>query len=643
MNIIQRKSRFPQANGAQRAEKKIFLLNWSRLVNFLSLFLLYSIILAYFGFFRLSFLFGGALILFFLFKGPVVLLSVFQFFGERNLLGVILSVFFLIWLGSIVYFFPFPCLSGRDEGSYANAAILLAKEGKMYFHPEIFDILKNEGPAHQSLNFPGFVVQDGSLFSQFSPAYFVYLAIFYLIWRNVYLWGLANGLLIIFGWVAFFQVLKKVFPAWVAAAGVLVLLTHFVFLWFPRFTFSENLAFFLLWNLVLFLFLFRLEPARKNYLVSAILLAVLFPLTRPEGWWVLLATTILLIFWRREIFQGRGEIKRKIFLSFFLLLLLGLGTLLKLVFLEAPVYKRLLKDWIKWKETGQYFNSLRSGGSQLENVKEIVFSLFPPLEKLVYFWKVEWNYGVLFFGLAAVLFFFVFLWAKKIFSEREKILGKILFFVHFPFFVAFVSPQISADHPFLLRRFLFGVLPCGVAAALFLVCKMTTKKNNFFAFLRPVMLALLILPSLFASTYYLPVKTSVARAEMLAQLGTIFQKDDFVFLHRESSGNGWQMWSEPLWSIYGVNSAYVYDPNNIVANKQFIVEKWQKGRKFFVILPNEAYDFEHQLQKEFNLFLEKEIKFSDDELDLAKGWQKTSFPLLRRKEIVAKIYMLVPK
>jgi len=622
---------------------KVFI-TWSKLVGSACVFLLYGIILAQTGFFNLPLLALGFLAIVFIGKVPNSLVFLFRefFFSNFNFLRFAILISWVLWLIFLMAFSSFPAFSGRDEGSYANAAIYLTRFSSLSFHLPLLDHLKAEGPAHQSLNFPGFIIKGDNLSSQFNPAYIVWLGIFFSVTRMAASLILANGILILGGVTAFYLLLRLFAPRWISAAALLVILFNFLFIWFPRFTLSENLAFFAFFNLLLFLVLLR-KSSDEKFLFPIAALAILFPLIRPEGWWLLVVTIILFCFW---YLKRLVVIPKKYLTKLPIVLLGGVLFILYIIYNQLPVYRRLIRDWLKWPSTSTYYASMAEGHFSLTNLKETLLAVFPSWQRFTYFLRIEWNYGVLIFGIIALLVLMVFLLdrKKRFFSERKRILIGITALLSFPFFTAFFSPQISPDHPWMLRRFFWVVLPCGILASFLLLLELANKVSRSAVIsLISLSLALLLVPSLSAGAYFLTLKSDSGREAVLKELKNDFQKEDFVFLSRESSGDGWRMWSEPLSSLYGVNAAYVYSPSNIVDFRQVLYDRFSEGKKSYVILPANAFDFEHELKKYFSLILDKELSFTNLEMNVQSNSGNTSFPILENREHLVKIYLLSPK
>jgi len=616
---------------------------WSKLISGFCFLLLYAVVLAYLGVFNLLFVSIGFLLILFFGGTAYSFVSIVKnfFFRDFDFLRFLIFAGGISWLLLLIVFSPFPAFSGRDEGSYSNAAVYLANFHYINFHLPLIDYLKTEGLAHQSLNFPGFVITNGGdLTSQFSPAYFVWLGIFFLMTQTVSSFFIANGILILGGAAAFYLLLRIHIPRWMSASGFLLILFNFLFLWFPRFTLSENLAFFLFINLLLFLILLR-KTSHHFYLYPVLALVILFPLTRPEGWWILLVTSAILVSW---YFKGIIGFSRKYIVRMLVFFSAGLIFTGYLVSRQLPVYRRLLRDWVEWPSTSSHYTNLLKKGFDLGDAKEIIFSFSPSWQRFSYFIEIEWVYGVLIFGIIFILTLAIFLFdrRKKIFSEQAGVLIKITAILSLPFFSAFISPQISADHPWLLRRFFFVVLPCSLLVSLVLLFTIA-KKFSRQLFLTSIFLGILFLPSLPTGAYFLTVKTDVGREKALTKLGNRFQENDFVFLNRESSGDGWRMWSAPLSSLYAVNAAYVYSPENIIDMRGVISDRFFSGKRSYVILSGSAFDYEHELKKYFNLILDEQFSFFNKELAVQAGTEKTELPVLKNHEYSVKIYLLSPK
>lgn len=627
------------------AEKFSFIDFWSRLVTFLTSGILLSILIGYGGIF-----YWPVELVLFIFLGWAtgLHLYLFQFFQnfsffQPTFFRVLIAAIFCFWFTLLAIHAPFPAFSGRDEGSYANAAVYLAKQGSFFTQPELLRYFQDEGSAHKALNYPGFVVKGGQLFTQFSPAYSTSLAIFFVFCGTVFSFIWANGLLILGGTVAFYITLKFFLPKWSAVLAVILLLFNFTAIWFPRFTLSENLAFFINLNVLLFAFL-ALSTGRKKYIIALILLAILAPLVRPEGFWILLCGLLFAFFaFRSKLFEGSKAFFVKIGLS----LAVGIGAISYSVFLQWPVYLQLIKDFIKWPINKSNILRMGEAGGDFgwEDLISILTNILPDFEKISYFFLMEIKYGILVFALILVfaIVHFVFKKRSDFYDDQMRTIFWPILIMALPYLAVLFSPQISQDHPWFLRRFFSLILPFGILMAAIFIYKAVNeefKKRNYSAYL--LVSTLLILYSLPASAYFLTVKIDEGREEALYRTAEFFekQKNPIVFLQRESSGDGWKMFSLPLNSLYGLEAVYVYKPEQISPLKKIIAERFAKGEKSFVVLPNGAYSFEHSLKKNFDLILEKQIDYENLALKIGQKKRETEFPLLEKTKNSVKIYSL---
>ena len=181
------------------------LIGWSKLVTGFCLGLLFAIILACAGVFNSVFLLGGLAIIAYFSGAFSAIARLFNnfFLEDFDFLRFLMVIAWIVWFILLLIYSPFPAFSGRDEGSYANAAIYLARFHSLGFQLPLENIFKEEGLSHQLLNFPGFVATKSGISSQFSPAYFVLLGIAYSLTNSAVIFTLVNGLLILGGAIAF--------------------------------------------------------------------------------------------------------------------------------------------------------------------------------------------------------------------------------------------------------------------------------------------------------------------------------------------------------------------------------------------------------------------------------------------------------
>ncbi len=567
-----------------------------------------------------------------------------QDFLRPTFFNISIAALLLVWFVALIFFAPFPAFSGRDEGSYSNAAVYLAKNAGFFVQPTLLQYFNEEGSAHKALSYPGFVIKDSKLLTQFSPGYSTFLAVFFVFFGVVgsFIW--ANGLLIIGGSVAFYILIRNFIPKWAAFLALLMLLFNFTVIWFSRFTLSENLAFFINLNILLFSFLV-FNGGKKRDFIALILLALLAPLVRPEGFWVFICAVSIgfLALRKSPIKSEKGFFLKTVFL------VLGGATILAYsLFFQWPVYLQLFKDFIKWPiNKGSLLTLSEDGkaGFGWSKIISILDNILPDFDKLYYFMLMEAKYGVLIFALILIFVLTHFLLKKSgnFYDIKDKIFfGQVAIFSA-PYLMVLLAPQISQDHPWFLRRFLPLILPFGVLAGSVFIYKIANqyfRKKKYLIYLGSVLL--LFFFSFPASAYFFALKTDEGRAEALEQSAGFIarQENPIVFLQRESSGDGWKMFSLPLNSVYNIEAVYVYNPKQILEMKKLIAERFSKGEKSFIILPSNAYSFEHDLKKGFNLILEKQIDYNNLSLEIDPKKRETDWPTLEKTKNSVKIYSL---
>ncbi len=619
---------------------------WSRFVFFLSALIIGSIILGYLDIF---YWFSELTLIFVLVFWTKIYRYLIDFIENLGLLRPtflqsVIFLFFLIWFVLLVTHSPFPAFSGRDEGSYANGAIYLAKNASFFFEPQLLQYFDNEGPAQKSLNYPGFVIKDQRLMTQFSPAYSTLLAVFLLFFDTVKIFIWINGILILGGLIAFYILLKFFIPKWSVVLALLLLLFNFVLIWFPRFTLSENLAFFVNLNVLLFAFLSFFNP-QKNNLTTLLAISLVAPLTRPEGFWFLIVGLgmICLVLIKNRT-KAVDLISGKIMIS----AIVGIGTVGYAFFLQWPVYLQLVKDFLKWSSNRDSFSRLgnfENGGFDWMNIASALGKIIPDPAKLFYFYTVEARYGVLVFAIAlfVLAIHFLFKQNSNFYDVSIKLLFRLSLLLALPYLMILISPQISQDHPWFLRRFFPLIVPFGLLMTFIFVGRwidLNLFKKRYAIFFGTFFLLFIV--TFPASAYFMGFRIDSGREGALKETADFLnrQLNPFIFVQRESSGDGWRMFSLPLNSIFELEAVYVYDPAHIVNLKKLVMEKSDRGEKTFVLLPANAYNFEHKLKKNYSLILEKQIDYENDELAVEEKSRETDFPLLQKKKNSVKIYSL---
>jgi hypothetical protein len=477
----------------------------------------------YVAFLEVYFLFGLAALLFLFFFNWEEVKKINKNFLYVPASLILIIIIFLIFSTPTIF-------SGRDEGSLSSAAIALAQNHHLKFSfPASQDFFRIYGEG-KALNFPGFnYAADGQLITQFPLAYISWLAIFYAVFGLTGL-TLANGVLLFLFALAFHFLMRIYIRQSSSFFGLLLILTAFPVFWFSKFTLSENMALALGWLGILF-FVEYFREEKKSYLTASLLALGLLSFARIEALFFLLMAVIILIFKARWIgLSLRMLVGRKI-----LWLIAGIAGLYAVfIAVDSQFFITLVKA------VSKPFNS-SSGTSIFSGA--LVSGIF-------YTGKVLFAYYVLnflLFGLIGLVYVLE--------KNRQAV---IPFLIILPSFIYLIFPNISADHPWMLRRFVFSIIPAGVFYTILLLDGFFKKRWLFYAF-SGIMLAL----NLFLVARFLPIVPHQKIISGIEQVLPNFSNNDLILVDREATGDGWSMITGPLNLIYGKQAVYFMNPADL--------------------------------------------------------------------------------
>lgn len=492
---------------------------------------------------------------------------------EKIALGV------LIFIGLILFNFTTPTIfGGRDQGSLSNAAILLTKNHNLVHTDNLvqeFGEIYGEGRA---LNFPGFNYEKSGenyfLRSQFLPGYISWLAICYSLFGLV---GLAFANFIPFIVFLFsFYLVSKFFTKEnsFSLSGLALILYSFPVFIFFKFTLSEIYFASFLWLTLHFLFRFIEDKSYQNYSLIFIPLLIT-PFVRVEAIAMIFTLTIILIF-----IESKKLIQPK-----YQLWPILIGILFSVsIFINTDFFV----------DTGKSFTQFiveNSNSSQITNPSALKTKSFLPDDwKNFYLFKVLFNYNILSFlilGGAVIIALF-----KKRFYQKL-----IPFFFLGPSLIYLFDANISLDHPWMLRRFVFAVLPLGVLYSIILFESISFR---FFRFSWSLVIILFLYSYLLSSPF-----SNFGQNQLLFEKTTTlnqeFKQNDLILISRLSTGNGWNLISEPLRNIYQKQAVYFFNPNDLhkINYQQFkniylVTSDEQEELELFSQLPKEQVS-KHEL------------------------------------------------
>lgn len=572
-----------------------------------------GLILAMAGFFHVSIL--AAYVIF----GLVI----FSFLLARNRTKISIDknilILTLLSLLAILIFsaYSVPTIfSGRDQGSLSEAAIQLSKNRDLTFsfpaEKEFFKIY-GQGPA---LNFPGFnYTATGELTTQFPLGYIAWLAIFYSFF-GLSGFAIANGISFMLFIVSFYLIARTFLRPSRAALAWILIMTSFVFSWFFKFTLSENLALMLLWFGIFSFLQFR-KNQERFYLLSSLFAFIILTFTRIEAF-AFLFVILIILFWKNKNWKQLllSTIGKKFLLVPIALSLLYLANQL----MHTQSLYVLLKN---------IFHPLIALGTSLNDHAAPGATSF--WETPAYVIKILFSYSILsliLFGLVGCIR----LWKEK---KYELLL---LFLIVLPSFIYLIYPSISADHPWMLRRFVFSVIPVSIIYGVWFLDRFFNKKIYFYA-----LSALMILSNLSISLPYLTVSPNKNLLPQIKELSQDFKDSDLILIDRNATGDNWSMMTGPLVSQFGLQAVYFFNPEDLAKIDR------EKFSAIYLIIPDTEIEYYQKNRLLEKMQIVKDYKIENEALKVAIGKKRdlysAPFELPQNTKTVTygKIYLLTGK
>lgn len=442
--------------------------------------------------------------------------------------------------------------TGRDQGSIAAAAIMLADTHSLTVHTAASDAFFSFYGEGKALNFPGFFYTlDGALTTQFPLPYITWLAAFYSIFGMLG-FTIGNTVLFVLFAVTFTllaqHMLRLVAPKKKNLAqniaprfALLFLLTSFPFMWFFGHTLSENLAqfliVFLVWSALQFIAAAK-SSSDKNahytrlYFWAALVTGALLTFTRIEGI-ALLVTTLFVFLAMRET---NDHLRTRV-VSHLLAPVVAIFILLAFVFDATTNFYKMLAKAILPIGTGATAGS--SGDTSF------VIEFFTRMTDYL-------SYGILPY-IAVGLFGAYLLWKKKSYRALVPLI------ITAPVFIYLLSPHISSDAPWALRRMAFAILPITMLYSLVYALALTHSKRA-----RMIVAGALVAFALPATLTFFTFSENDHLLHQTRALGEQFSDNDLVLLDAGTSGSGFAMLAGPMLILQDKNAAYIFNPEDIM-------------------------------------------------------------------------------
>ncbi len=558
-----------------------------------------SYFLAISGFFSVR-----LLMLFAVIMGTGAALSARKWLAKENLSARIILVLAVLYSISLMYFAEPTVFSGRDQGSISEAAFELSRTGSLSFSSPAsgtFFGIYGEGKA---LHFPGFFYkEDGSLLTQFPLGYTSWLAAF-IGFFGMDGFRVGNGILLLFSALSVFVLVRTLTDERYAVGATAIFAASFLPSWFAKFTLTENAALFLFLFLSLNLILF-LRENRASFFLGAYFSALMLAVTRIEGIWAL-GVALAILFLSR---QGRAFVApRKTFFRT-APLLFALAVLLINLSANLPFYTVMAKALLK------NLSSLSvADPAALADSAGISLAL----------WKLFAVYGLLPTFLIG-LFGIAFLLRKK----RYPLLVPAL--LAFPTFLYFFDPNITHDHPWMLRRFLPFVFPALLLSGTFALSVLAEKRvriGNVTAAGVCLFVLLLAIPS---SIRVFPFADNRGFLGTTAEIAPLIGERDLLLIDRDATGDHFSIPAGPLRFIHGKNAVYFFNPGDY--------ERMAKDgyEHIYLLTPLDSFEGWEKMPASFEFV--SAFTFSTERLETVP-LRKTVFPAVKHVEQDAVLFEL---
>lgn len=515
-------------------------------------------------------------------------------------------LFSLLAIGIFSYYSTPSIFSGRDQGSLSEAAIRLTQNHQLKFSSlasqEFFQIY---GPG-KALNFPGFnYTTDGQLITQFPLGYIAWLASFY---AFLGLGGLvaANGVTLLLFILSFYLIARQYLRTSSALLAWGALLSTFVFSWFFKFTLSENLAWMLIW-FGLYEFILFSRSASRFHLSAFLLSFSLLIFARVEALSFLLMAALIIFRQQRQ----QKNILATVFDKKIIGLLGGIVALYVInLIVNLQFFITLAKGALKpFLSLGR--DLAATGGLSMFLYVLRIFSTYALLSFLV-------------FGLIGVFFFL----------KNKKYTWLVPFALVLPAFFYLLQPSISTDHPWMLRRFVFAVIPVTILYAFWFLDHFLKKRASFY-----IIAAFLILTNLLIAFPFLTFAPAQKLLPQVREISQNFTASDLVLVDRDATGDGWTMLTGPLSFLMDKQAVYFFNPKDLAKINR------EKFSNIYFIIPDNSLAFYEEAGLLTRLTPVKDYTLETNALELIMADENgtlpgTQLPIQKDILVTGKIYLL---
>lgn len=433
----------------------------------------------------------------------------------------------------LIALFTVPTIfAGRDQGSLATAAIQLTQDHMLISQsPEstaFFDIY-GRGKA---LNFPGFhYLPDGSLLTQFPLPYITFISGFF---GSFGILGLiiANSVLLFLFILSTVCTARTFLHSKHTYIFIALFLSSFVVGWFGKFTLSENIAGTLLWSSIFLLIALRTQTNRATYNTFLLTITLLL-FTRVEGIWFF----AILFYLAGRTPSFRAFLSQDLWQRIFLPAAILFSVAFTITIMNQPFITTMAHALL---DTATDSSTM-------------------PMEIAKKYHYLAYIYGI--YGLLTPLLFTL---CTMVFALRYKKYRPIMIIciIVAPLFLYYFYPQISGDHPWMLRRFVFALAPATILISVFGIAQIRT--NIFYKkALVWTSFFVLFICNMPAFLTYLTYAENTTLLTQVHELSRTFGPNDLILVDKNVAGNGWSMITTPLRSLDDKHAVYFFNPHDL--------------------------------------------------------------------------------
>jgi hypothetical protein len=195
-----------------------------------------------------------------------------------------------------------------------------------------------------------------------------------------------------------------------------------------------------------------------------------------------------------------------------------------------------------------------------------------------------------------------FLGAFVLYRSKRWIL-LVPFLLALPTFLYLLSPTITPDHPWMLRRFLFSIFPSLLLSFLIALHTLIEKKKMH-GIAASFILIFLILGQIPIFLAFLTPKSNLPLLSQTASFASHFSSTDRLLIDREVSGDGFSMISGPLASLFHINAAYFFNPADMSKLP------FPQGTTTSLLIPETKFTYYTESLPDFHLTLRQTMDFT---------------------------------